>query len=488
MVPKIHRRAGSSGVSNAQHSARVGRNPLRRGAVAAVLASTTALSLSAVSADAAVTGGESIEVFTGSNLISLTSYPAGEDVRVEVLRQGVVIGSAVKTTDPDGAIEMNHVGAEADDCFEGDTSPDVMPGDTIRTTVVSNPANRDTSVVRGVWIDDIQYDVPTANDITLSGRVTLGTGPAAVRPGVDVLELRINKDSAWDGTGRIDKREDIGASVNPNGSWSHVMSGSVADVDEAEASSETFLEWSSGAAAEADFPPELTVGEFGPGEALPGCPPLQQGPTAPALLASMDSGTKGDHITNVATNLTFRGLAGPDADDTTVEPGANAEVELHIDDRAPLTADAAANGVYRFDVASLSPGTHRLMVRARDAGGAFFSSAVRVVKVDTVMPVAEFRRLAPKPLHLAGPERLRAVFRLSEAAQLQATVEKVSPNRTVKRFAVRNVRSAGLVEYLWNGKTATRRDVRPGLYRMVLTPTDAAGNQSTERVRFRVVR
>jgi hypothetical protein len=458
------------------------------GATAVVGAlATAALSLSVVPADAAVNGGRSIEVFTGSNLVALTSYPANAQVKVEVLRRGFVIASATKTTDGTGTIEMNHVGAEANDCFDPPSSPDLVPRDTIRTTIVSSGV-QDTSMVRGVWIDDIQYDVPTANDITVSGRVILGTGPAAVKPGVDVLELRINKDTAWDGTGRRDKREDIAASVNPDGTWSHVMSGSVADVNEAEASSESFLEWSSGAAAEAAFPPELTVAEFGPAEVLVGCPPTQQGPTAPQLAAAQDSGTKGDHVTNRSANLTFRGIAGPDLDGATVEPGANAEVQLRVDGAVAQTGSAGANGVYELNVPTLAPGTHSLMVRTRDAGGAFFDSPARTVRVDTSIPSAALRRVGPTPLHLAGPEELRAVYHVSEAAALKAKIEHVSPNRTVRTFALRNTPSAGLVEYLWNGKNETRSDVSPGTYRMLVTVMDVAGNQSTERVRFRVVR
>lgn len=174
----------------------------RRGVTAAAVASVTALSLSAVSADAAVTGGQSIEVFTGSNLVSLTGYPPLADVRVEVLRQGFVIGSAVKRSDAGGAIEMNHVGAEANDCFDPPSSPDITPGDTMRTTVVGT-ANVDTSVVRGVFIDEIEYQGTT---ITVSGSVTRN-GPSRVVPGTDVLELRINKDTVWDVNDRPNRRD-----------------------------------------------------------------------------------------------------------------------------------------------------------------------------------------------------------------------------------------------------------------------------------------
>jgi hypothetical protein len=444
------------------------------GATAVVGAlATAALSLSVVPADAAVNGGRSIEVFTGSNLVALTSYPANAQVKVEVLRRGFVIASATKTTDGTGTIEMNHVGAEANDCFDPPSSPDLVPRDTIRTTIVSSGV-QDTSMVRGVWIDDIQYDVPTENDITVSGRVLLG-GAGSVVPNTDVLELRINKNTAWDGTGRRDNRDDIGSSVDADGSWSHVFSGSVQDVNEAEASSETFLEWSSAAA---DFPSELTVAEFGPAEVLVGCPPMQQMPTAPQLAGSMDSGKVGDHITNKAANLAFAGLTG--------EAGPGAQATLFIDGNAGPTVTANAQSVYSFTGVALPARAkaHSLMVRAR-GGGASFDSAVRLVTVDATSPAAVFRSLAPKPLHLAGAERLRAVYRVSEAAQLKAKV--MHRTRTVRTFPVRQIRAAGPVEYFWNGKNDVRSDVRPGRYRIVLTVTDAAGNSSTERVSFRVV-
>lgn len=456
--------------------------------VAASLVSMTALSLSAIPANAAVTGGESIEVFTGSNLISLTGYPANTQVRIEVLRQKFVIGSAVKTTDSSGAIEMNHIGAEANDCFDGESSPDVMPGDTMRTTVLPhNPVapNVDTSVVRGVWIDDILYAGTT---ITVTGRVTL-RGPAKVVPNTDVLELRINKDSVWDVNerpNRRDRREDIGGSVNPDGTWTHVIHASAPDVAEAEAGSETFLEWSAGGAGaeEEAFPSELTVAEFGPGEALPGCPPLQQGPSAPQLPRAMDSGKKGDHITNKSANLSFGGVVNT--------PGPNADVRLLVNGVQKDVGTADANGVYRFTGLTLAPRSRayavKVVAQGDGGGGAPFTGDTRMVKVDTTVPRIVLRLARPNPLHLAGPERMQVRYRVSEASRLKAVVQHRFPTRTVKRFAVRNTRRAGLVQYFWNGKSDIRRDVRPGRYQMLLTSTDAAGNRAVNRFRFRVVR
>ena len=209
----------------------------RRLCAAAATGAVVAAAMPVLSADAVPSDGRSHEVFTQSNLMIFTGYPPDTDVMVEVVRRGSVIGFATKSTDGSGTIEMNHDGAEGDDCFESPTSPDVRAGDRIRTTILPDGAS-DTSVVRGVWINRVRFGVPNARSITVTGRVTLGTGPAAVNRAADVLELRINKDTAWDGTGRVDNREDINGSVNRDGTWRHVMNGSAADVREAARSSE----------------------------------------------------------------------------------------------------------------------------------------------------------------------------------------------------------------------------------------------------------
>ena len=163
-----------------------------------------------------------------------------------MVRQGFVVGYATKRTSFAGVIEMNHVGAAADDCFESPTSPDVQPTDTIRTTIPGPGGATDTSMVRGVWIEDMEFGDTT---ITVSGRVALKE-TAAINPGTDVLELRINKETDWDLTGGSDLREDIGENVDPDGAWEHVLTVSESDAAEAAnpANRETFLEWSDGTA------------------------------------------------------------------------------------------------------------------------------------------------------------------------------------------------------------------------------------------------
>jgi hypothetical protein len=346
---------------NRVHSRNTGGNRLRAAAAtgAVVVAAMPVLSADAVPAD-----GRSHEVFTQSNLIALTNYPPSTEVSVEVVRRGEVLGFATKTTDAEGIIEMNHVGAEADDCFESPTSPDVRAGDRIRTQILPGGAI-DTSVVHGVRINRVRFGVPNARSITVTGRVTLGNGPSAVNRAADILELRINKDTAWDGTGRSDNRESINGSVNRDGTWRRVMNGSARDVREARASSEIFLEWSTNTE---EFPPELTVFDFGDPEAIVGCPRLQRDPTAPRLDAADDSGRIGDHTTRRTRNLTFRGNAG-----TGVSGGDNPATLLV--DGNPVATDP--QGTYVFNV-NLRARATAYKLRVESDG---LTSSVRNVRV-----------------------------------------------------------------------------------------------------------
>lgn len=223
------------------------------------------------------------------------------------------------------------------------------------------------------------------------------------------------------------------------------------------------------------------MAEFGPGEALAGCPPLQQGPTAPKLANPQDSGRVGDHITNRSTNLTFSGLTG--------DAGAGADVELLVDGASVASGTANGAGVYSFTGVALAPRTRPYSVVARAQGGsAAFTSTARRVTIDTARPAVVARSVRPNPLHLQGNERLHAVYRVGEAAQLTMKVQRRLPTRTVQTFRNRNIGGARLVEYDWNGKNEVGRDVRAGRYRMELTVTDRAGNRTVERNAFRVVR
>ena len=467
MERMTHWRAGQTRSGRVHRRSSGGR--LRAAAAAGAM---VALAMPVLSADGAVGGTRSIEVFPATDMIGLAGYPPNTNVKVEVLRHGFVVGFATRMTDSLGGIVLNHVGGAAGDCFDSSTSPDVQPTDTIRATVLKPGGARDTSVVRGVWIDDMKFDNTT---ITVSGRVAL-TGPEAVDPAADILELRIDKDTDWFGTGRSDLREEIGAAeVQADGKWTHVITATAPDVAEARVDGETALEVSAALGS------ELTIADYGPQEPLVGCPAPAAGPSAPLLLKAQDSGKVGDHLTNRATDLTFSGLAGTGV---AGEPGPGETVTLQVDGANADEVTADGNAVYQFTGVDLparaTPHTVRVITRT--------GFAERLVTVDTRKPVVWMRSLGPNPLQLTGADQLRAVYGIGERATLQARIDRFDSTNTVRILAPRTIAAAGPAPFTWNGKNVAGLDVQPGRYQLVLQATDTAGNVTLQRDAFRVIR
>src|SRR5215207_1575284 len=172
---------------------------LRASAVAAALLS---LAVTATPASADVKNGRLIEVFHGINYIGVDGFPEGADVRVEVLRNGTLIGEATKRTDASGFFEINHVGGT--DCFDTQT-PDILPGDVVRTTVVDDLEDTDSTLVRDVVNDAPVVDRATGT-ITVTGHARV---PGTTTP-LDNVELRLNHPGGtWDASdadGRKDWR------------------------------------------------------------------------------------------------------------------------------------------------------------------------------------------------------------------------------------------------------------------------------------------
>lgn len=236
-------------------STRVHRTNRRRSLGAAVAAAAMVAVampvLSSVSSDAAVGGRRSIEVTTTSDLVILGGYPRRAQVRITAIRDGVVVGSAVKRVQPGGTIEMNHGGGA--DCWESARTPDLRPGDKIRTRIIGT-RTVDTMIVRGLFIDNVERGdtlVTVSGHVRLAGRTGVPSGP---------LELRVRTDGA-------DLRQNIRADVSDTGTWGPI------DVPVAAgqgASAEVVLEWIGGGGG------ELTVAEEpGAAQRLPGCPPVE---------------------------------------------------------------------------------------------------------------------------------------------------------------------------------------------------------------------
>ncbi|HET9872212.1 MAG TPA: hypothetical protein VFP89_06410, partial [Propionibacteriaceae bacterium] len=90
-------------------------------------------------ASAAVTVGTNISAFPNRDMVVAVGYEPGEELTVEVVRNGVVIGTTTgpAVTTPEGVgLEVNHgpLGAPLPgDCWTGVT-PDIIGGDVIRVT------------------------------------------------------------------------------------------------------------------------------------------------------------------------------------------------------------------------------------------------------------------------------------------------------------------------------------------------------------------
>jgi hypothetical protein len=432
-----------------------------------------AVTMPVLSADGAVSAGRTIEVSTGSDIVALTGYPKNTNVKVEVVRHGIVVAHGTRMTDSLGGTELNEFGGAAGDCFDS-VSPDIQPSDTIRTKVLKAGGGVDTSLVRGVWLNPLKFTGDTT--IEVSGHVAVGAEPGAINPAADALELRINKDVPWIGTGRKDRREPIVPSeVQPDGTFTHVLAADVQDIVDLQQDSETFLQWSDATAT------ELTTAEAGVPEPLLGCPSPAHGPTAPVLRAADDTGKGGDHITSKATDLTFSGLAGTGV---TGAPGPNQSVRLQVDgaDRAEVTADA--DGVYRFTGVRLSARATPHTLRVISPQG----FAERQVTVDDKAPGVRLHTFDLAPLRLAGTQKFHAAYSISEGATIEASINHLVPNVPVRVFDPRSKGVATRSEFVWNGKNVAGFDVHPGQYQMVLRVTDKAGNSTLQRDAFRVTR
>lgn len=184
----------------------------RRGvALALALAGVAAQAcLGAAPALASLTGpgvgaGKNITVFHNIDFVGVYGYgPVGESITVEVIRDGVTIGSAtgpsVNTTQGPG-LEVNHGPKgipQPGDCWTT-TTPDIRPGDRI---LVTSAGTQDE-----VTVDNIRYtgqpvEDPATGDIMVSGLARRADGTPIPASSLDAGEFR-------DLTGRLRITPDV---------------------------------------------------------------------------------------------------------------------------------------------------------------------------------------------------------------------------------------------------------------------------------------
>ena len=172
------------------------RPSMRRTACATALLAGATLGATTVPASASLTGpgvdtGQNITVFHNLDFVALSGYgPAGTVVTVDVLRNGLQIGTATGPTvdSPEGAIlEINH-GPEGTpqpgDCWDKKT-PDIRPGDQI---VVTEGTDTDE-----VTVDDIRFigtPIASGSEVRVSGIAQRADGTAIQLSDLNAAEFR----------------------------------------------------------------------------------------------------------------------------------------------------------------------------------------------------------------------------------------------------------------------------------------------------------
>lgn len=103
-----------------------------------------------------------ITIFPERDFISMSDFPSGKNMAIEVTRGGVVIGTAAGRTDQTGLLEVNHPGGV---CWDNST-PDLLPGDMVSVFEAGKP---DTAV--GQSAINVTAEQGRATDADLDGVV-----------------------------------------------------------------------------------------------------------------------------------------------------------------------------------------------------------------------------------------------------------------------------------------------------------------------------
>jgi hypothetical protein len=168
----------------------------RRAAVAVAAGGLAASALAALPASATVVevaDGHNITVFHNIDFVTTSGWADGEAITVNVLRRGVLIGTASgAASDPEAAgvfgLEVNHgpeAAAVAGDCWEGQT-PDIRPGDRI---VATNGTVTDTVIVDRIAFTGRPAELGNG-DIVVPFVAKRANGTAIPRRRIDSAEFR----------------------------------------------------------------------------------------------------------------------------------------------------------------------------------------------------------------------------------------------------------------------------------------------------------
>ena len=178
---------------NSRHRPTFSRRKTAACAAAGGLVATALAALPASATVVEVAAGHNITVFHNLDFVTTSGWGEGDDITVNVLRRGVLIGTATgAASDPEATgafgLEVNH-GPEAapvaGDCWEGNT-PDIRPGDRIEVT--------DGTVTDAVLVDQIAFtgrpEQVRNGDIVVPFVAKRANGTAIPRHRIDSAEFR----------------------------------------------------------------------------------------------------------------------------------------------------------------------------------------------------------------------------------------------------------------------------------------------------------
>jgi hypothetical protein len=375
--------------------------------IAAALAASLAVeapALAAISSPPAFP--REVTVFPERDFVVVDLWPANQPVRVEVLRNGVVIGTATATTGADGLAEINHPGGF---CWTGFT-PDILPGDSVRALELDGAGALMLDGAGQPIGDMTQSSLITAQPAAQVGSQVVIHGTARTPAGGQLplgsMEQRIVNPALVGLVGRRDIRAPGNGTLAYDGpastNWTATYSGLSGQTAAAAVGGETrILSWM---AAPGGNRSGITIFEAatlgGPG--FGGCPlGAANAVTAPGVLnaTSLAAG---------ATDVVFTGASQPDATgvDVSITDGTTT-----ITKAATMAAGSWTAAVPVSELGTLADGALTASGAFAVAGGTVAGTTLGVVK-DTVLPDAPTANPAPGTyegtqsvvLHSADPD------------------------------------------------------------------------------------
>ena len=335
----------------------------------------------------------SIISFPVRDFVSASGYAVSDRPTVEVVRSGVVVGTAsnlVPHDDPDtagfdGIVEVNHPGGG---CWQGVT-PDIRPNDVIR--ILTSPGTGDSTPTANVTVTQPATKV-SSDTVVVKGTAVTAAG---TRIPIDQLEARlIANRQAFVANGRRSLRASSAAgddgvfAYDPGKTtWTATFTGlggvspvdRLSDADRA-VSSQSRVLW---LGRDPGTGTEATIFEYGEvgGPTDPCTAPLASGPSVPDMTDATDTGaSNSDNITRIS-QPTFRGVAGL---------SSATRVNLIVDGVVRGTSGVAPDGTYTVSPdTAIADGPHQVTA-SENAQGVPETTAPQslAITVDTSAPAA----------------------------------------------------------------------------------------------------